>query len=243
MTHIASHLQDLEIETDGCCLVQNAISPDETERVERELSESLESKFVAPVSFRAKTFGARNLAAAWDGWRDIVDNDRIRQLLRDHVGERCGLVRVLYFDKPPGHGWSLPWHRDQTIAVDQHLEPLAPFSKPTTKAGVAHVEATIGVLQQMLTLRLSLDPMSPENGPLLVIPGSHRDAGELGSANQTAVELQCDAGDIFAMRPRILHASRKACKTADIHRRVIHMEFAPENALPEPWKWHTFREI
>lgn len=210
-----------------------------------EVTQSLNSCDAAPVNYRSRTFGARNLAAAWDGWRKIVAVDSVQQRLHQHVGLSFGLVRILYFDKPPGHGWSLPWHRDQTISVQRHLDPLAPFAKATTKAGVPHVEATHGVLNKMLTLRLSLDPMNENNGPLLVIPGSHEDTDDHTKAvdSRPVVELHCDAGDVFAMRPRLLHASKKASDLADIHRRVVHLEFAPANILPEPWQWHSYQSV
>ena len=208
-------------------------------------TQSLASPDAALVNYRSRTFGARNLAALWDGWRKIVAIDSVQELLLESVGESFGLVRILYFDKPPGHGWSLPWHRDQTIAVKRHLDPLNPFGKATTKAGVPHVEATREVLDRMLTLRLSIDPMNENNGPLLVIPGSHDDANieERYAVARPAIELHCDAGDIFAMRPRILHASKSASGSSDTHRRVVHMEFAPSNILPGSWKWHSFDAV
>ena len=44
----------------------------------------------------------------------------------------------------------------------------------SNKAGVTHVQPPLGVLQQMLTVRLHLDDCLDDNGPLRVVPGSHR---------------------------------------------------------------------
>ena len=76
--------------------------------------------------------------------------------LAEVLGEECGLVRGLYFDKPPDQSWSLPWHRDQTIAVADNRLPTTYFRNPTKKEGVLHVEAPRELLQQMLTLRIHL---------------------------------------------------------------------------------------
>ncbi len=89
------------------------------------------------------------------------------------LGPEAGLVRGLYFDKPPGASWSLPWHRDMTVSVKQH-GVIGRFKKPTTKAGVPHLRAPFELLSTMITARVHLDAMTMRNGPLQVIPGSHR---------------------------------------------------------------------
>jgi len=66
------------------------------------------------------------------------------------LGPQGGLTRGLYFDKPPGNSWALPWHRDLTIAVKQH-GPLGCFTNPTKKAGVPHVQAPAELLARMVT--------------------------------------------------------------------------------------------
>ena len=237
-------IETLALDCDGCFLIKNLIGKASVNEITTQIENVLETNLASPVRYRSKTFGARNLAATWDGWLAITQLDVIRDLLTAAVGKDFGLVRILYFDKPPGDGWSLPWHRDLTIAVKEHIQPLTPFSKPTVKAGIPHVEATTDILSQMLTVRLSLDPMVPENGPLLFIPGSHLDSdGSSESTNlskEAGLELACEAGDAFVMRPRIIHASRNSAANSEIHRRVLHMEFAPESAMPAPWQWNSF---
>src|SRR5689334_13581028 len=80
-------------------------------------------------------YGARNLLQLWPAVIDLAHTPRLADLLIEILGPNCGFVRGLYFDKPPGHSWALPWHRDLTIAVKQH-GVLGRFKKPTTKAGV-----------------------------------------------------------------------------------------------------------
>ena len=162
-------------------------------------------------------------------------------MLRDFVtavlGQTAGIVRVLYFDKPPDRTWSLPWHKDRTIAVKSNDLPSDQFRKPTLKAGVPHVEAPDWLLAAMLTLRVHLDPMIAENGPLSVIPGSH---GVDDSAEAAAVELHANAGDVLAMRPLLTHSSSNSQLGTNMHRRIIHIELAAEEQLPDGYEWQSF---
>ena len=134
---------------------------------------------------------------------DWVRQSAIAATLRELLGDDVGCVRGIYFDKPPGQGWALPWHRDQVIAVAEHRS-LETFPKPTIKAGVPHVEAPNWLLKQMLAVRIHLDPMRRENGALLVQPGSHL----IDKPTQSEAEmLICEAGDVLLMRPLLLHSS------------------------------------
>jgi len=148
------------------------------------------------------------------------------------------VVRGLYFDKPPGAGWSLPWHRDLTIAVEEH-GAIGRYKKPTMKAGVPHVEASQELLASMVTARLHLDAMTPENGPLQVIPGSH----QLDAALPDAVQIQCEAGDVMLMRPLLSHASIQSAEDCTEHRRIVHLEFAPEPELGDGYRWYDFLAV
>ncbi len=122
---------------------------------------------------RGRTYGARNLLQAFPPVVDLVQRPVLRDLLTSVLGGTAGIVRGLFFDKPPDRSWSLPWHKDKTIAVKRNDLPSSQFRNPTFKAGVPHVEAPESRLENMLTLRIHLDPMTEENGPLSVIPGSH----------------------------------------------------------------------
>ena len=147
------------------------------------------------------------------------------------------VVRGLLFDKPPGQSWALPLHRDLTIAVKAHGR-LGTFSKPTIKAGIPHVEASATLLDRMVTVRIHLDEMTEENGPLKVIPDSHR------SEEITArVTILSQAGDVLLMRPRILHGSGQSADGSKRHRRVIHLECAADSCLSDDYEWYEFLSI
>jgi len=128
-------------------------------------------------------------------WRAPILMDRIREIL----GERTGLVRALYFDKPPEQTWALPWHKDLLIAVaDEAVVPKS-YSRPRLRAGVLHTEPPVEVLNSMLTLRIHLDAMTAENGPLKVLSRSHTTGKTLQTNGFAERTIQCEAGDALLM--------------------------------------------
>jgi ectoine hydroxylase-related dioxygenase (phytanoyl-CoA dioxygenase family) len=152
------------------------------------------------------------------------------------------VVRVLFFDKPPGHSWALPWHKDYNIAVREHRGGDV-FTKPTKKAGVPHVIAPAELLKTMLTARLHLDAMTTANGPLRVIPGSHRHYAMGEDGLRQPVTVYCGAGDVLLMRPLLTHSSSHSKTDAGLHRRIVHFECAASPELPDGYRWHDFRPL
>ena len=184
-------------------------------------------------------YGARNLLRLWPDVIRLARASLAEPLLRV-LGPRGGVVRGLYFDKPPGQSWALPWHRDTKIAVKAH-GPIGAFAKPTVKAGVPHIEAPDELLAGMITARIHLDPMTPHNGPLRVFAGSHTTATQAESGGGEVV--CCEAGDVLLMRPLLLHASGHTDSTRPAHRRIVHLECAPNPELPDGYEWHDFLPI
>ena len=183
--------------------------------------------------------GARDLLRLWPGVIELARLPTLRQPLLTILGAGGGLVRGLYFDKPPGSGWALPWHKDYNIAVREH-GPMGRMTKPTIKAGVPHVEALPELLEQMVTARIHLDDMTPANGPLRVIPGSHRSHRTDHDPARSPIEIHCHAGDVLLMRPLLTHASSHPSRVTDCHRRIVHLECAPRVELPDNYQWHDF---
>ena len=184
-------------------------------------------------------YGARNLLRLWPGVLKIARLPALQLALLEVLGPLAGLVRVLFFDKPPGHSWALPWHKDFNIAVREHRGGEV-FTKPTTKAGVPHVLAPAAVLDAMLTARVHLDDVTADNGPLRVIPGSHLHYAMGEDAGREPVAVRCAAGDVLLMRPLLTHASGHTKPDAHMHRRIVHLECAATPALPDGYQWHDF---
>jgi hypothetical protein len=229
----------------GYAILPGVFGEDEAASLRRRLDEALNAQAGgdhSPVlQSRGRTYGARNLLETFPEAAELSGCAALRNLLTAVLGGEAGLVRGLYFDKPPDRSWSLPWHRDLTIAVERNDLASRHFRKPTTKAGVAHVEAPRSLLERMLTLRIHLGAMTDENGPLAVIPGSHLPGDD--SQPAAPVTLFAKAGDVLAMRPLLLHASGNSRHGATSHRRVIHLEFAADRRLPDGFAWHTFLPV
>jgi len=187
-------------------------------------------------------YGARNLLQLWPQVRELANQPRLREPLLELLGANAGVVRALFFDKPPGHTWALPWHKDYSIAVREHLVGDI-LTKPTTKAGVPHVMASAELLHAMVTARIHLDEVTPDNGPLRVIPGSHRHF-EMGRDDpREPVAICCAAGDVLLMRPLLTHSSGHSKTEANLHRRIVHLECAASPELPGGYQWHSFHPL
>ncbi len=163
----------------------------------------------------------------------------LRDLVRPYFKTPPVAVRVLLFDKTPVANWKATWHQDVTIAVTDY-EERAGWGPWSRKDGGWHVRAPAAVLADMLTARLHLDPCGPGNGPVRVIPGTHRFGrlgdGEIESAVRSAVPVDClvPVGGVLLLRPLLLHSSAPAAEPT--RRRVLHVEFAAR-ALPDGLLW------
>lgn len=185
--------------------------------------------------------GVRNLLHTEPAVRELARSDAVRGVAEAVLGPHCFAVRAILFDKTPSANWKVVWHQDLTIAVRERA-PLAGFGPWSEKEGVVHVQPPVVLLERMLAVRVHLDDCGADNGPVRVLPGSHR-VGRLSAgatdhwrASQPPVDCLAERGGILAFRPLILHASSAA--TSPGHRRVLHFEFASEE-LPSPLEWHA----
>lgn len=234
-----------ELESNGFCILPQVANAERVAAFNREVDRVLQIEDPAILSSRGTAYGARNVLKLWPGVVQVAELPAVVSVVRQVLGAHAGLVRVLLFDKPPERSWTLPWHRDRTIAVQDLPEQLGEFSNPTRKAEVAHLIAPNWLLENMLTLRLSLDPMTPENGPLVVLPGSHRRVGQsdedLEPPQLSAIHtVHCQAGDVFVMRPLLAHSSLLSQAHTKLRRRVLHLEFCNQPNLPSGLCWHDF---
>lgn len=169
----------------------------------------------------------------------LLDRPVVRALVMEVLGPKARAVRAIAFDKTNNANWFVPWHQDRTIAVREKDES-AQVTHWTVKAGLPHCEAPIPLLENMLTLRWHLDLIGPDDGGLRVLPGSHRlgrldaEARRALAAKSAQVELAVSAGTVVAMRPLLVHGSRR--RTTQGHRRVLHVELAAGDP-PPPLRW------
>ena len=225
------------LDADGFTFLSEALTPDAVAAAlaEWEAITHLNASDAAVLGGESgPAYGARNLLEMWPRVIELVRAPSVRDALCAVLGSGAGVVRALYFDKPPGHSWALPWHKDYTVAVKAHGR-LGRFQKPTVKAGVPHVEAPEELLARMVTARLHLDDVTDENGPLRVIPGSQVEGKEIAREPVTVI---CRAGDVLLMRPLLTHASGHCSPGTTRHRRIVHLECAPSPVLPDGYEWH-----
>jgi ectoine hydroxylase-related dioxygenase (phytanoyl-CoA dioxygenase family) len=171
--------------------------------------------------------------------RELAASRPVREIVGTVLGPRCFAVRGILFNKTEQSNWKVAWHQDLTIAVRERHE-IDGFGPWTTKAGVMHVQPPAEIMSHMLAIRLHLDESEPDNGPLRVIPGSHKEgrltADCVGKWEKTnSVTCTIPSGGALLMRPLLLHAS-SACAVPK-PRRVVHLEFAAEE-LPTGLEWH-----
>ncbi len=232
-----------EIHDSGFAVIPHVFAPAEMDEMVTGIESALRRAAEAegPIRDKAGTvYAGRNLLMLFQPARSIWRREPLLELLRTVLGPDFGLVRVLFFDKPPERTWALPWHKDLTIAVTPHVGESTLFSKPTLKAGVPHVEASREVLETMLTLRIHLDDMTDENGPLLVVPGSHQHGKVPVASYESAQTILGSRGSVLAMRPMVAHRSISSREGTTQHRRILHLEFTGQPCLPDGFEWHDF---
>jgi hypothetical protein len=148
-------------------------------------------------------------------------------------------VRAILFDKNERANWSLAWHQDRTICVQDRRE-VPGFGPWSIKAGLHHVAPPFDLLARMVTLRIHLDDVPATNAPLAIAIGSHR-RGRVPVAQVKHVVAQCQilrclalAGDVWAYSTPILHASEAA--DTPVRRRVLQVDFSADS-LPDGLQW------
>jgi len=170
--------------------------------------------------------------------RELAASPAVRNLAEAVLGKHCFAVKGTFFNKTAESNWKVAWHQDLTIMVRERRE-VTGFGPWTNKAGIVHVQPTADILSSILAIRVHLDGSGPDNGPLRVIPGSHKH-GRLsaeqvsGYAKESSVVCIVPRGGALLMRPLLLHAS-SACLSLK-PRRVIHLEYTAKE-LPDGLEW------
>jgi hypothetical protein len=176
---------------------------------------------------KAKRAGARNLMSN-RMVADLAFDPRLLQLAREFLGTAASPFRATLFEKSARTNWHVLWHQDRALPVSRRCNSRE-WGPWTMKAGVLYALAPAWALERVVALRIHLDASTSENGPLRVIPHSHK-AGVLSESDIRDVmgrrppdTCTVGRGGVLAMRPLLLHSSMKA--RSDEPRRVIHLEY------------------
>jgi hypothetical protein len=204
---------------DGYAVASAVLDKEQTASIQREM----EGVTVAGA-------GTRNLLEL--SWcRELVERIRTHPKIRPSLPSSPVAVQCTFFDKTEDRNWLVAIHQDLSISVKERIEnpDLRLWS---LKEGAPFVQGPVDLLEQLLAVRVHIDDCGPENGPLRVVPRSHRhgrlDESAARRLRDTKGEMTCavTCGDALLLRPLILHASSKA--KSPHRRRVLHFLFGPE---------------
>ncbi|APV48613.1 hypothetical protein BWI17_02285 [Betaproteobacteria bacterium GR16-43] len=193
---------------------------------------------VAPAVFDAtetasiaKTIEAVTIASA--GTRNLLELGWCRALvdrIRSTLGIQGVAVQCTLFDKTPECNWLVAFHQDLSIPVRERVEH-SELRTWSLKEGQHFVQPPVALLEQLTAVRIHIDDCDLENGPLRLVPASHRhgrlDAPGAKRLRDVAgeVPLPVGSGGALVLKPLLLHASSKA--SSPRHRRVLHFLFGP----------------
>jgi Phytanoyl-CoA dioxygenase (PhyH) len=222
---------------DGFTIHNGVISRGEVENLRRAVAAIPNGE---QVRRKKSVYGVRNLLEVCPAVRTLAGQPHIRQFAAAVLGEGAFAVRAIFFDKVSDANWSLFWHQDNAISVSERIDAPG-FVGWSRKAGVWQVQPPAEILADMIAVRVHLDDCGCDNGPLRVLPGSHRFGwldDQLDTWKSRVKEVVCTvkAGGIVTMRPLTLHASGPSAAAS--HRRVIHIEYAAAE-LPTDLEWNN----
>ena len=159
----------------------------------------------------------------------LANDGRLLRLAASTLGAHVVPFRATLFEKSGTSNWHVLWHQDRALPLSTWVDSTewGPWS---TKSGVLYALAPAWALERVVALRIHIDPSTNDNGPLRVIPASHK-AGVLSGADilratsdNPARSCVVGPGGVIAMRPLLLHSSTKASDNKP--RRVLHVEYA-----------------
>jgi len=165
----------------------------------------------------------------------LAYDERLASITKQIFGRPLTPYKATLFQKTGKANWLVSWHQDTALPV-QTLPHLDGWGPASVKDGIKFVHAPTSALAKILALRVHLDASTENNGPLRVIPASHRkrlldDAEFRNWTVQEPVECIVGKGGVIAMSPLLIHASSK-CLT-DEPRRVLHIEYAESLEIGE----------
>jgi hypothetical protein len=184
--------------------------------------------------------GARLLADQLQPIAGLLGSDgEIGRVARRFGGSAMRPIRAILLDKTPDTNWSLDWHQDRVIAVEERRE-VRGFQGWSIKGGLVHVQAPAKLMACMLTLRIHVDAVDEENAPLRILRGSHKlrrlSEEQIETLAASAPKATClaDRGDIWVYQTLVVHASAEERRSGQ--RRVLQIDFA-DFELPGGLRW------
>lgn len=200
---------------DGYATVENAVTPAQLAALRRELAEWVEASRAETKPFGTPTIDGRprfdmgaehtaerpalrrvnNPSDISPAYREVMENAAIVDMVTDLIGPDVKFHHCKINVKLPGSNTEVGYHQD------------FPYTPHTN--------------DDIVTALLMLDDMTPENGCLTVVPGSHR--GPLYSLFEKDVFVGSIAANVTAkLKPRELQITGKAGSVCLMHTRLVH---------------------
>jgi len=149
-------------------------------------------------------------------WVRLVSDQRLLDVAERFIGPDIALFASHYICKPPKTGQAVLWHQDGAYWP---LEPM-----------------------KVVTLWLAVNEVTPENGCMRVVPGTHRtqltatrerrdvdnvlaSETELEVDESDAVDIVLEPGDVEVHHPNIIHGSN--ANTSDRWRKGLTIRYIP----------------
>ncbi|MBO0938219.1 phytanoyl-CoA dioxygenase family protein [Fibrella sp. HMF5335] len=228
-----------ELAQKGFTIVPNVFSTSQL----NELAKTIDALSMHSPNIRQSmdVFAIRNLLQEVPSLPQLLWQGSFNILLDKLIGYYYHAVKGIYFNKPAGSNWIVPWHQDLQISVDRQ-ENVYGWTNWTNRHGQWSVQPSAYYLNQIYTVRIHLDDCDETNGALKVLVGSHKQGiladPDIQALDKTkAVICNVPKGGLLVMRPLLVHASAKS--TSSANRRVIHLELT-QSHLPKGLQWREF---
>jgi len=213
-----------EITEDGFTVVPNVLEPEEIP--------SLLDRVQLPTFHRSRA-GIRHVMSN-SHVASLAHDARLMTIAREVFGSEPVPFRATLFDKSHDANWLVVWHQDTALPLRSKKDSpgWGPWS---VKEGIHYAHAPTYALDQVVALRVHLDDSTVENGPLRVIPGTHKlgvltdDEVSKLSIERVSVDCLAARGAVLAMRPLLIHSSSKS--QSERPRRVLHIEYAASTVV------------
>jgi hypothetical protein len=158
----------------------------------------------------------------------LAQSEPLRGMAQSILGNSAFPFRATLFDKSFESNWLVVWHQDTALPLRRRQDATG-WGPWSSKDGIIYAHAPKKALSQVVALRFHLDDCSTHNGPLKVLPESHKEGVlsdqdiEAFCTRIKAVDCVVPRGGILAMSPLLIHSSSKSLEG---NRRVLHIEYA-----------------
>jgi hypothetical protein len=172
------------------------------------------------------TYGIRGLLWSSPVLASELEASGLTALAVVALGRAAFPIDAIFFDKRQEANWNVPGHQDRVMPVQSTGREGI-----WRRNGIDYAEPSAETLASLLALRLHFDDVGADDGPLEVVPGSHRkgllETNAVRSVAASAYEpCRAACGDVLLMRPLLLHRSRR--KVSPGPRRVLHVVYATQ---------------